>query len=76
MVVMVVLYSYSFRPIKSTILDFFSDRFVVASEDSHVLICLPHAVSFDIQFKSDHLIRKILEIQSLELHFLWEFFQT
>ena len=33
-------------------------------------------VSFDMQFKSNHLIRQIIEIQSLELHFLWDFSQT
>ena len=38
------------------------------------LICLPHAVSFSIQIKTDHLIRQVVEIQSLRLHSLWNFF--
>ena len=64
---------YILHPMKSAILGF-SDRLVVAWKDSHALICLPHAVSFGMQFKSDHLIRQVVEIQSLELHFLWDFF--
>jgi hypothetical protein len=39
-------------------------------------ICLPHAVSFGMQIKSEHLIRQVVKIQSLELHSLWDFFQT
>ena len=54
----------------------FSDRLVVVWKNSHILICLPHAVSFDLQFKSDHLIKKVVEIHSLECHSLWDFFQT
>ena len=64
---------YILHPMKSAILGF-SDRLVVAWKYSHALICLPHAVSFGMQFKSDHLIRQVVEIQSLELHFLWDFF--
>jgi len=48
---------------------------VVAGKDSHALNCLPHMVSFGIKFKSDHLIRQVIEIQSLELHSLWDFFK-
>jgi hypothetical protein len=33
---------------------------------------LPHAVSFGMQIKSDHLIRQVVEIQFLELHSLWD----
>ena len=47
---------------------------MVAGKDSHALNCLPHMVSFGKQFKSDHLIRQVIEIQSLELHYLWGFF--
>jgi hypothetical protein len=47
---------------------------MVAWKDSNILICLPHAVSFDMQIKSEHLIRQDIKVQSLELHFLWDFF--
>ena len=43
---------------------------------SGALICLLYVISFGMQFKSDHLIRQVIEIQSLELHSLWNFFQT
>ena len=58
---------------EETILDFL-DRLVVEWKGSHTLICLPHIVSFGMQLKSNHLIRQVIEIQSLELHSLWDFF--
>jgi len=66
---------YSLRPMKNAILGFFSDILVVAWKDSYALNCLPHIVSFGMQFKFDHLIRQVIEIQSLELHSLWDFFK-
>jgi len=32
-------------------------------------------VSFGMKFKSNHLIRQVIEIQSLELHSLCDFFK-
>ena len=55
---------------------FFSDILVVAWKDSYALNCLPHIVSFGMQFKFDHLIRQVIEIQSLELHYLWNSFSN
>ena len=52
-------------------------------KDSHTLICLPHAVSFGMQTKSNHLIRQIEDptskiapfcriFSNAELHFSWD----
>ena len=54
---------------KSAILGFFR-QISGAWKDSNARICLPHMVSFGMQFKSDYLIRQVIEIQSLELHSL------
>jgi hypothetical protein len=67
--------SYSLRPIKSTILILFR-QISRGVKKSHALIYWPHAVSFGMQIKSDHLIRQVVEIQFLELHSLWIFFSN
>jgi hypothetical protein len=48
----------------------FSNGLVVAWKNFYTLICLPHAVSFDVQIKSDHLIRQVVEIQFRSALFL------
>ena len=61
---------YSLRPIKSTILDVFRQ----ISGGMKIVSCpyfLSHVVCFGMQFISRHLIRQVIEIQSLKLHSLF-----
>ena len=63
-----VIIKYSLCPMmKSAILVFLNK---LVRKDSHALICWLHAVSFDMQIKSNNLIMEIVKIQFIELHSL------